>query len=295
VSAVLDAGGTASLAPPPRTNFGQRLSLGTPFRYLAALVVLALTLVPLLFVILGGFRSNAQLTAAPTGLPHPWVWSNYASIVSSLSFWQALGTSALIGTVTTALTLGLGSMVAFALSRYEFRWRHALFLLFAVGLLFPPNAAALPLYLLLKQLTLLDNQLGLTLPEAAFSLPFTIVILQPFMRAIPAELEDAAVVDGASKLKFFVQVLLPLCRPALITVGLLAFIQSWNAYLLPLLVFSTPSHFPLPLGVATFQSQFSQNTASIFAYDALSMVPALAFFVFAQRRLIGGLTGAVKG
>jgi raffinose/stachyose/melibiose transport system permease protein len=278
---------------PPRP--GRRIRPGVPLRYLAAIVIIGITVVPILFVILGGFRTNAQINSSAAGLPHPWVWHNYASILSSLSFWQFLGNSALIAVVATAGAVVLGSMAAFALSRYEFRWRHALFLLFAVGLLFPPNVASLPLYLLDKQINLLDNWLGLALPEVAFALPFTIVILQPFMRAIPAELEDAAVVDGATKIKFFGRILLPLSRPALITVSLLAFVTSWNAYLLPLLVFATPSHFTLPLGVATFQSTYSQDTASIYAFTALSMVPALAAFVFAQKRIVSGLTGAVKG
>jgi raffinose/stachyose/melibiose transport system permease protein len=291
---------TVTQAPPARYRRGpggprRAVRPAVPLSYLAAVVIIGITAVPMLFVIIGGFRTNAQLNSSPAGLPRPWVWHNYAAILSSLSFWQFIANSALIAVVATGLAVVLGSMAAFALSRYEFRWRHALFLLFATGLLFPPNVASLPLYLLLKQINLLDNQIGVAIPEAAFALPFTIVILQPFMRAIPGELEDAAVVDGASRIRFFARILLPLSRPALITVSLLAFVQSWNNYLLPLLVFTTQSHFTMPLGVATFQSTYSQDTASIYAFTALSAVPALAFFVFAQRRLVSGLTGAVKG
>jgi raffinose/stachyose/melibiose transport system permease protein len=293
VSAVTQASQASYRRQPPGGR--GKIKPAVPAGYLTAVVIIGITIVPILFVILGGFRTNAQINNNAAGFPHPWVWSNYKNIVTSLSFWQFIGNSTLIAVVATALAVVLGSMAAFALSRYEFRWRHGLFLLFAVGLLFPPNVASLPVYLLDKQLNLLDNWLGLALPEAAFALPFTIVILQPFMRAIPAELEDAAVVDGATKLKFFARILLPLSRPALITVSLLAFVTSWNAYLLPLLIFATPTHFTLPLGVATFQSTYSQDTASIYAFTALSMVPALAAFVFAQRRLVGGLTGAVKG
>ena len=101
------------------------------------------------------------------------------------------------------------------------------------------NVASLPIYLLLKQAGMLDNLLGVALPEAAFALPFTIVILRPFMRAIPGELQDAAMVDGATRLRFFVRILLPLSRPALMTVSVLAFVTSWNAYLLPFLVFTS--------------------------------------------------------
>jgi Binding-protein-dependent transport system inner membrane component/Glycosyl hydrolase family 10 len=114
------------------------------------------------------------------------------------------------------------------------------------------------------------------------------------MRAIPGELEGAAVVDGATRLGFFWRILLPLSRPALVTVGILAFVQSWNQYLLPLLVFNDQSHFTLPLGVATFQSQYSQDTARILAFTALSMVSSLCVFVFAERRIVGGLTGASR-
>jgi raffinose/stachyose/melibiose transport system permease protein len=121
------------------------------------------------------------------------------------------------------------------------------------------------------------------------------VILRPFLRAVPGELEDAAVLDGTSRLGFFWRILLPLSGPALATVSVLAFVTSWNSYLLPLLVFDDPRHFTLPLGVATFQSQYSQDTAGVMAFTALSIVPAVVFLAFAERRIVGGLTGAVKG
>jgi raffinose/stachyose/melibiose transport system permease protein len=266
-----------------------------PLTYLVAIVLLGITVVPLLFVFVDGFRSTAQINASPTGLPSPWVWSNYGTILTSAPFWQFLGNSALIAVVATVLAVVLGSMAGYALSRYEFRGREGIYTLFVSGLLFPLGVAALPLYLLLQRVGLLDSQFGVAIPEAAFQLSITIVILRPFMRGIPGELEDAAIVDGASRIRFFWQILLPLSRPALVTVSLLAFVLSWNQYLLPLLVFTTGSHFTLPLGVATFQSTYSQNTGSILAFTALSMIPALAFFVLAERQLIGGVAGAVKG
>ncbi len=272
----------------------RRLSPVLPATYLVALVILGVTLIPLIIVLLDGFRSSAQINSSAVGLPHPWLTSNYTSVLDSGVFWQYLANSAIIAVIATGLAVGLGSMAAFALSRYDFRWREGIFLLFAIGLLFPIGVASLPLYLLLQRLGLLDTLLGVALPEAAFSLPYTIVILRPFMRAIPGEIEDAAVVDGASRLRFFWRIVLPLSRPALITVGLLAFVLSWNLYLLPLLVFTSPQHFTLPLGVATFQTTYSQDTARILAFTALSMLPALGLFVFAERHLIGGIAGAVK-
>lgn len=276
-------------------GFTQRKWTIMPATYLVSIVLLGITVIPMLFVIGDGFRTTADINSSPVGVPHPWAWSNYASVLGSAPFWQFLGNSALISGVATIIAVVLGSMAAFALSRYEFRGREGLFTLFVSGLLFPIAAAALPLYLLLQHLHLLDNQFGVAIPEAAFSLAITIFILRPFMRAVPGELEDATLVDGASRIRFFLQILIPLSRPAIITVALLAFVGSWNQYLLPLLVFTTQSHFTLPLGVATYQTQYSQNTAVIFAFTAVSMIPCLGIFVWAERYLVAGAAGAVKG
>jgi raffinose/stachyose/melibiose transport system permease protein len=292
---------TAASARLPRRSPGRdvirerRRWLSLPAGYLIILLVLAVTIAPMLYMIVGGFSTTAQLNANPNALPHPWVWSNYAAIATSSIFWQAVANSVLIAVVATGLAVTLGSMAAFALSRYTFRGREAFYLLFVAGLLFPLNTAALPLFLLLQQIGLNDNLFGVALPEAAFSLPVTIVILRPFMRAIPGELEDAAIVDGATRIRFFLRILLPLSRPALITVGILAFVTSWNAYLLPLVVFSSQNHYTLPLAVANFQSTYTQDTARVYAFTAVSMIPALAIFIFAQRKLVGGLVGAIRG
>lgn len=272
-----------------------RSPLGTALAYLAAVVIIAITVVPLLFVAIGGFRTTPDINAKPVGWPHPWVWSNYADILSSSDFWRFLGNSALIAVVATTLAVGLGAMATFALSRYTFRGREAFYSLFVIGLLLPLSAVSLPVYLVLRDLGMLETWYGIAIPEAAFSLPITIVILRPFMHAIPGELEDAAVVDGSTKLGFFWRIMLPLSAPALSTVSILAFVTSWNYYLLPLLVVNDQNHYTLPLGVANFQSQYSADTARVLAFTALSMLPALAFFLVAQRRIIGGLTGAIKG
>lgn len=273
----------------------RRAWLTRPAVWVVILVVLAITIVPMLYVIIGGFSTTAQLNTNPAGLPHPWVVSNYVSVLTSGTFWEAVGNSAVIAVVATVTAVTLGTMAAFALSRYEFRGREGFYLLFIAGLLFPLNTAVLPLFLLLQRIGLLDNIFGVALPEAAFQIPITILILRPFIRAIPGDLEDAAVVDGASRLGFFLRVLVPLSRPALTTVGILTFVFSWNNYFLPLVLLNTGSKFPLPLAVANFQSNYSQDTAAVFAFTALSMVPALAVFVFAQRHIVGALAGALKG
>lgn len=263
--------------------------------YAIAVVLAAIVLVPLIYVVLGGFRTTGQLAAEPVGLPDPWVADNYSEILTSERFWRQVGNSALIAAIATAVVVGCGALAAFALARYDFRGRESFYTLFTLGLLFPISVAILPLYIMVRQLGLLDTALGVALPEAAFGLPITIVILRPFMRAVPAELEDAAAIDGCTKFGFFWRVVLPLSRPALMTVAILAVVTSWNMFLLPLLVLNDQTEWTLPLGVAAYSTEYTQDTARILAFTALSMVPALAFFVVAERRIVGGLAGAVKG
>jgi len=263
--------------------------------YVVALLLTVIVLVPIGFVVLGGFRTTGQIAADPVGLPDPWVRHNYVSVLTSSAFWRQLGNSLIVAAIATGLVVTVSAMAAYPLSRMQFRGREALFVFFTFGLLFPVAVAALPLYLLLRQLGLLESLLGVALPEAAFAIPLTIIILRPFMRAIPAELEDAAAMDGCGRFGFFLLVLVPLSQPALVTVTILSVITSWNNFILPLLVLTDPSKWTLPLGVAQYSSEHSADTAAILAFTTLSMVPALLFFLAAQRRIVGGLSGAVKG
>ena len=264
--------------------------------YGVALAVAGVSVGPVLYAILGGFRSNAQINADPAGLPNPWVWQTYVNVLSKPTFWSAASNSLVIAVSATIGVTALGVCAAFVLARYRFRGREGLYTFFVLGLLFPATAGILPLFLLLGNLGLTNNYLGVILPQIAFGLPITIVILRPFLTAIPSELEDASAIDGASKLGFFWRVLLPLSKPALVTVAVLAFVGSWNSYALPLLILQDGSLHTLPVAVQeATRSQFTQDTAAILAFTSLSMLPALLFFMFAERQIVGGLQGAVKG
>ena len=258
-------------------------------------VVLALIVVPLAFSVLGGFRSNQQLVEQPVGLPDPWIASNYTSILTSESFWRQVAFSTLIALVATFVVLPAASLAAFVIARYPFRGRELVFGLFTLGLLFPVAVAILPLFIVLRQAGLLSNPLGVALPQAAFALPLAIVIMRPFFRAIPQELQDAAAIDGCPPLRFYWSVMLPLSRPVLSSVAVITMVGSWNAFLLPLLVLIDPAQHTLPIGVNNISSQYSTDYARVLAYTTLSMLPALVFYAFAERHIIGGLTaGAVK-
>ncbi len=283
--------------PSRRTRHGGpgRFDGGSPLVYAVALVVVAITLGPVVYAVLGGFRTNDQLASAPAALPHPWVLTNYQSVLTSREFWTYCLNSTVIAVLTTAIVVVFGLMAAYPLARYRFRGREQLYTVFVVGLLFPATVAIIPLFILItRNLHLGNTWWGVALPQAAFALPLTVVILRPFLMALPDELEEAALIDGASRIGFFWRIAVPLSGPGMVTVGVLAFVGSWNAYLLPLLLLQGDRK-TLPLGVADFSSQYSSDTAGVFAFTTLAMIPALVFFLAMQRRIVSGLQGAVKG
>lgn len=285
---------TADRRRPTRSG-RRRRSGANALVYAVVLAVVGVTLGPVLYAALSGFRTTGQLTARPVSLPDPWVLDNYLNVLSSGSFWRYALNSTVIALVTTAVVVVFGVMAAYPLARYEFRGREVLFTVFTLGLMFPIAVAIVPLFLMVRDLQLINSFVGVALPQAAFALPVTIVILRPFLMAFPKELEEAALIDGTSRLGFFWRILLPLSGPGLVTVGVLAFVGSWNAYLLPLLVLNQPEAKTLPLGVADFSTEHAVDTAGVLAFTTVAMIPALVFFLAMQKHIVSGLQGAVKG
>ena len=187
-------------------------------------------------------------------------------------------------------------MAAYVFARMSFRGREVFYTIFVFGLLFPSAVAILPLSIMVRDVGLVGNPLGVALPQAAFALPITIIILRPFFRSIPTELEDAARMDGCGSVGFFWRVLLPLSRPALATVSVLAIVATWNAFLLPLVLLNGAEQWTLPLGVMNFSTEFSSDSARVLAYTVIAVIPAVIFYAVAERHIVSGLTGgAVKG
>ncbi|MFT9111146.1 MAG: carbohydrate ABC transporter permease [Bifidobacterium psychraerophilum] len=268
---------------------------GNPIVYFFSLVLVAICIVPVLYIIIGAFRSNSQITRSPAGMPNPWIFDNYITVFTSTVFWSELLNSLVVSLGTMIGVVALALMVSFVIARYRFKFSGVLYSLFAAGMMFPITVAITPLYLLLRNLSLVNTHLGIILPQIAFGLPQAIIILVPFLKSIPVELEEAAELDGCSRLGFFARMVLPLSWPGVATVGILSFVASWNAYMLPLFLLNDSSKFTLPLGVQMFSSQHSVDTAQVLAFTSLSMIPALICFTIFQKKIVGGLAGAVKG
>ena len=262
--------------------------------FLAAALLFVLT--PLVATVLGGFKSLGELRTNPFGLPGVWEWRNYADIIVSSRYWAALGNSLAIALLTVALTLIVSAMAAFVFAHLQFFGREMLFAYITTGLLFPAATAILPLFIKVRDLGLLDSYSGIVLPQVAFGLAMSILLLRRFFRDLPPELLEASLVDGCSYIGFFLHITLPLSRPILATVGTIVFVHSWNAYLVPLVMLNSDSLYPWPLGIMVYQGEYSSEWNLILAFITLTILPTILLFLFAQKHIVAGLTaGAVKG
>jgi raffinose/stachyose/melibiose transport system permease protein len=209
--------------------------------------------------------------------------------------------SLIVMTATTILTVVLCSMVSFVFARMEFRGKDWIFNFFTIGLMFPINVAILPVYFVLRQMeqygiNMIDSLAGVILVQTAFQLSGNILILRGFFAAVPKELQDAAYIDGCTNFDFFWRILLPLVKPSLAAIASLVMIASWNDLLVPLVVLNTDKLWTLPLGTMQFQGQYGQDLALVSAFVALSAIPTVIFYFFAEKQIVSGLTaGAIKG
>ncbi len=253
-------------------------------------------LAPLVATALGGLKSLGELRANPFGIPlHP-LWSNYWQILASGRYWRLLGNSLLIATLVTVFTVVLSSMAGFVLAHIIFFGREAVAGYLLLGLMFPAATAILPLFIQIRDLGLLDSYTGLILAEVAFSLSMSVLLFRAFFRQLPGELFDAAKMDGCGYARIYFMITLPLSRPILTTVGIITFVGSWNNYLLPLILLDSQERFPWPLGIMDYQGQYSTAWQLVLAFVTLTILPAVAVFVVAQRQIVAGLTaGALKG
>ena len=270
---------------------------GSWLLWIGVALIMVFCLFPFYWLINTSLKTGADLSSAKVIPPHPSL-DNYSSIFQNDDFIKALRNSAIISLVTTLVALVFGAFAAYALARLHFPMK---FLLLAVILsitTFPPIAIAAPVFKLWTDLGLYNTYLGLILPDLTFTLPLTIYILTSFFREIPRELEEAALVDGATYFQSFRKVVLPLAAPGLVTAGLLAFIFVWNEFLFAITLTSSPNVRPVPAAIAFFtgSSQFEIPLGTISAASVVVTVPLIILVLLFQKRIVAGLTaGAVKG
>jgi raffinose/stachyose/melibiose transport system permease protein len=269
---------------------------GTLVRAATLSFTAALVIVPLAATVLGGFKTVGELRASPFGLPMTWHLESYAEILTNGMFWTYLRNSLVVSLSAVALTLLCAAMAAYVFAQIRFFGSRYLQSYLLLGMMFPFATAIVPLFLQVRDFGLLDNPIGVILPQTAFSMAFAIVLLRSFFQELPKELFEAAYVDGCSYVRFFFRFTLPLSTPILATVGTFVFVQSWNNYLLPLVVLNDQKLFTWPLGIMQFRGEYIVDWSKILAFVSLTIVPALVFFTVTQKYIVAGLTrGSVKG
>lgn len=268
------------------------------FQYFILSIIVVIVFVPIVILVFGALKTRGELLSHPYALPIPPRWENITLILGQPTylFWQMMRNSLLVMLSVTFGVVVICSLAAFVFARMDFRGKNWAFNLFTLGLMFPINVAILPVYFVLRQMNLIDNLWGVIIVQTAFQLSGNIMILRGFFTAIPAELQDAAYIDGCNAFDFFWRVLLPLAKPALAAVAALTMIISWNDLLVPLVVLNNDKFWTLPLGTMQFQGQYGQDLSLVSAFVALSALPTIIFYLFAERQIVSGLTaGAVKG
>jgi raffinose/stachyose/melibiose transport system permease protein len=303
------------VATPVRGN-----PLGSLSRLLVLFFVAGIVVVPLLATGLGGFKDLGELRVNAFGVPRVWQWENYwnilvpaelqdaaawrdfglwghnLAVLAGHKYWQFLGNSLIIGVLTVFLTLAVAAPAAFAFAHLHFFGDRFLYNYLILGLTFPFATAILPLFIKIRDLGLLDTHWGIVLPQVAFGLAISVLLLRNAFRQLPGELVESALIDGCSYSRIFFSIFLPLSRPILSTVAIIAFVTSWNNFLLPLVVLNTTRKYPWPMGLMEYQGQYMTQWNLVLAFITLTILPAIVMFIVAQRHIVAGLTaGAVKG
>jgi ABC-type glycerol-3-phosphate transport system permease component len=260
----------------------------------AALV--ATMLFPIYWVLVASVTPEGRLLAAPSLVPQTPVLDHYRALFDARDFWTPVRNSLIVAGLTTLLSVTLGTGCAYALARLRFPGKAPLLALVLAVAMFPQISIVSPLYLVLRELGLLNTYPGLVLPYLTFAMPLTIWLLVGFFRQLPAQLEEAAFMDGASRLRALWTVVVPLSAPGLATTAILTFLYSWNEFLFALSFALGPERYTVPVAIALFRGQYQVPWGEILAAAVVATVPVAVLVLVAQRRIVAGLTaGAVKG
>jgi multiple sugar transport system permease protein len=261
-----------------------------PLRLIVAVLFAAVSVFPLLFMVLQSFEPPSDILSGPSlTLTHPTL-SNYPAAWTANSFGQYFVNSIYVAVATVVITVAFASLAAFAFARFRFRFREVIFYIFLGSLAVPSIELIMPQYLLMSRLHLIDSLQGLVLIYVSGNLPFSIFLLRGFFEAIPGELEEAFRLDGAGTLRILTRLIMPLSAPALATVAVFTFNAAWDEFVIALTLINTPSHRTLPIGLALFIGAHNTAWGALFAGSVIATVPSIGVYVLAQRWFQAGLS-----
>ncbi|WP_433584926.1 carbohydrate ABC transporter permease [Microbacterium hydrocarbonoxydans] len=251
---------------------------------------LAIVLLPIYFIVVTSLRPREDFyQERPLSLPSRPTLDAYATVIGN-DFGRYIGNSLVVTISTVAVTLLVALGAAFAVVRNRSRWSSRVFRLFLLGIAIPIQATIIPVYYLIVQLGLYDTPWALILPSVAFAIPLSVLILSTFLRDIPGELFESMTVDGAGELRILWSLVIPMTKPALVTVGVYNALSVWNGFLFPLVLTQSAETRVLPLSLWSYQGEFTMNVPAVLAAVVLSALPILAAYIVGRRQLVSGLT-----
>jgi len=270
----------------------QAPSRAAAFALLSALSVV--TVYPLIWLVINSFKRTDELFEASWALPASWRWENYPK-AWRFGLGHFMANSVLVTTVSVAAIVLLSALAAYVLVTVRFRGRGVLHAFILGGLIVPPEVSLFPLFKIMLVLGVLNTYFAMILPDVAYGLPFTVLLLRAYMMVIPAEMAEAARIDGAGMLRCFWSIYLPLCRPALAAAALVQGMRVWNEFVFALTFVGRDALRPLTVGLTTFGDSLQTDWPVLLAGLVISIVPVLTAFLLMQRQFMGGLTaGALK-
>ncbi|WP_077622270.1 carbohydrate ABC transporter permease [Sediminibacillus massiliensis] len=274
----------------------KKMSLKKAIIYAVLILFVIVNAYPILWMVINSFKSNQEFAVNQFGFPKEFVFQNYVDAWNTANFGVLFGNSIFICLTATAITVLIGAIASYFLARFQFRMSKVVYTFFIFGMLIPIHATLVPMFILMRNLGLLNTPITLLFPYIAFHLPITIFLLTSFMKAFPKDIEESAIMDGCGIFRIFWSIILPMSRPAVATVVILNFIYNWNEFSFALVLINDPMLQTLPLGLASFAGQFTTNYGAQMAGLTMSLVPIVAFYLLLEKEIVKGMTaGAVKG
>ena len=260
------------------------------------LFIVAIILVPVSIIFLATFKSDLDILIDPLGLPETFSFANYVTLFQTSGIGTSVINSIKVTIISVSLTLTLASMTSYAIARLTKVTGALLFSLFVLGLTIPAQVNILPIYILFNSLGLTNSHFGLILANLVGALPISVFIITAFFRELPKEMLEAAEIDGASHIRVFLRIVLPLSTPAIGATAIFLFVIFWNDLLFPLLLITQKDLYTLPLTLLGFKGEYSTSYGLMFTGVAIASAPLVIMYILMQRTFIAGLTsGAVKG
>ncbi|MGN0256580.1 MAG: carbohydrate ABC transporter permease [Lachnospiraceae bacterium] len=265
-------------------------------QYVLMIIFAIMCLFPLFWLFLSSFKTNQELYTNTWGLPASWSPVNYVNAIVKGGILKYFANSVIISFSAVIVTAILATMASYAISRMKWKLSKTVYGLFLLGMMIPIYALIIPLFSIFKTLNLLNTYWAVILPQIAVGLPMSIFIITGFMSDIPKELEEAAIIDGATVPQTFFKIIMPVAKSSVVTVAVIQFINVWNDLLLPRVFLTDSDMMTLPVGLTNFQAQYSTDYVAMIAAVLITVIPSILVYILLHRQIMEGMVaGAVKG